>query len=325
MVAGFVILFVAVGLLGSSRRGQIALPFEAFLVLVPAAWIATFMVVIGRGMWALRAWEVTASDSRPPILYLRSFVDDTKTLPGLGLFLLLLLFNPMWLLMRRQPSLEEALARAFASLGPFIAIGRPGEVAPPPGAARFYVSHHDWQQRVTEVLIGCRSVVMVLGKIKGNDGLAWEVDQVFRTAAPEKIVLLVPPLDESEVRLRWEGYRARIPGRLPPYQGSELLVTFTPSWEPLVRRVKVGWLGGGRRPNAYAKVLKSLLDISELVRALEDPRPHLRWKAARELAGLGSLAHAAVPRLKVLLEDPDSLVRSTAAQALEAIQGERPT
>jgi hypothetical protein len=86
---------------------------------------------------------------------------------------------------------------------------------------RFYVGNDEWRQRVTELLIGCQAVVMFLGRMNGNDGLAWEVDQVFRTAAAEKIVLVVLPLDREEVLTRWERYRERTRGLLPAYQGGE--------------------------------------------------------------------------------------------------------
>jgi hypothetical protein len=100
---------------------------------------------------------------------------------------------------------------------------------------------------------------MVLGEIKGDDGLAWEADQLFRMAAPEKLVLVVPPVKEEEVRERWENYRQRSRGRLPPYLGGEILVTFSPSWNHHVKRVMLTLWSLRRDRSAYESALKAVL------------------------------------------------------------------
>src|SRR5262249_6370497 len=111
----------------------------------------------------------------------------------------------------------------------------------------------------------CCRVILFLGDIKGTDGLAWEVDRVFSLSDPEKIILVVPPLPEEAVRARWGKYRAQSRGRLPEYTGREALVTFSPQWEPVVRRLKSRWAREGRDYQAYQELLHSLISSQGLL------------------------------------------------------------
>src|SRR6266446_4260896 len=106
-------------------------------------------------------------------------------------------------------SFEELLAEAFSVAGPVIAIGRPGEVLPPLGAHRTWVRHDAWQERVTEYLRECGLVVMVMGLIRGEEGLAWELRQVLDRVPPEKIIFVMPPVIEDEAQQRWQSFVAR--------------------------------------------------------------------------------------------------------------------
>jgi hypothetical protein len=63
--------------------------------------------------------------------------------------------------------------------------------------------------------------------------------------------------------------------------------------------------------------------VEGLIGLLGHERVELRWDAAKRLGRLGSVAAAAVPKLKALLNDRDGLVRKTASEALALI--ERPT
>ena len=157
-----------------------------------------------------------------------------------------------------ESSLEQTAASVLSSLGPVIAIGRPGESLPPPGAARLWLSNEEWRSRVSELLSRCVRVVMILGDIKGEDGLAWEVDAIFRLTEPAKVILIVPPVPENAVRTRWEKYRARSYGRLPPYQGRETIVAFGPNWEPYMPRGQ-WWLADRRDKEDYASLLRDVI------------------------------------------------------------------
>ncbi|MGZ3146484.1 hypothetical protein ACVDFE_31730 [Lentzea chajnantorensis] len=125
---------------------------------------------------AADGWSALSADSRPPVLYLRSFaVDDVLARTGdtaLDYF-------------RTE---EERLARAFAPVGPLVAIGRPGEVLPPAGAPRVHVGD-EWRQTVRELLDRARLVLVGAGR---GAGLRWELEQVVATADPRRVVVLLP-------------------------------------------------------------------------------------------------------------------------------------
>jgi hypothetical protein len=85
--------------------------------------------------------DVLERDKRPPILYLRSFEDDTSL----------------------YPDHERDLVAALAPFGPVIAIGRPGEFLQTLGAARAYCGD-DWKEQVRHWIDTCALVVIRIGE-----------------------------------------------------------------------------------------------------------------------------------------------------------------
>jgi hypothetical protein len=138
---------------------------------------------------------------------LRSFLDDT-------------LFDPSprsgQLLRARY---EEQLGRALRSLGPVIAVGKPGESLPQTGAARLYVENPEWQSAIDFFLRHAAAVVIIVGR---SPGVWWEIEYVLRHVPRPQILFLFPyvesePLRESLLRsfyllLRWRTFTRR---RLP--------------------------------------------------------------------------------------------------------------
>ena len=59
--------------------------------------------------------------------------------------------------------------------------------------------------------------------------------------------------------------------------------------------------------------------VPTLLRALDDPHPHVRAEACRSLEDLR--AHDALPHLATRLDDLDEEVRLTAAEAILGIEG----
>lgn len=236
-----------------------------------------FLNRYGRRLAARGAEEVEQDDSRTPVILLRSFADDKlgscfdSRLPAC---------IPNFTgsaLSREQVSFEQVVVEEFAKSGPVVAIGRPGETLPPLGAARTWVAHAEWQARVAHYLQRCRFVVMIVGTIKGEDGLAWELRQVLDRVPPEKIIFVVPPVEESEVWSRWTAFHERSSGRLPRYEGGELAAGFDADWKCKV--VRVGGEGEYRHGlvTKYREELQSLIQRRQLdylpVEIPEAPRP----------------------------------------------------
>jgi hypothetical protein len=189
-------------------------------------WVnAILFLVVGRvgtaiGNVAIRSWhkggqhlapdwlDVQKSDTRAPVLYLRSFRADeltSHTVPGRTF--------------AAYRTDEQQITRAFRTFGPVLAIGQPGEPLPMVGAARSYVSGDEWQQVVLEMIKKASLIVIAAGE---GAGLMWEIEQVVAWVAPEKIVVFIPFGKE-----RYDSFRSAA----EPYFGRAL-----PAWVPEKRR-----------------------------------------------------------------------------------------
>jgi hypothetical protein len=81
---------------------------------------------------------------------------------------------------------------------------------------------------------------------------------------------------------------------------------------------KIRLPGGG--PEARPAVSPG--QLTELIGKLKDPRPHIRWDAARRLGQMGAAAKAALPHLAELADDRDGGVRRVVLEAMHAIEPE---
>lgn len=188
----------------------------------PAAGFAALLAVIGAGTGLWRygarhlqpgAEDLLASDGRPPILYLRSFASENTV-----------------------GDEELAIAHAFEDVGPFVAIGQPGEKLPKLGAARMYLTDDSWQGRVRELMARARFVIVVAGD---TPGLGWELSQCAQIDDPRKLIILIPNDKSGYDRFREiaKGSGLRLPD-FPPrehrkYATSRLaaLLIYDPGWK----------------------------------------------------------------------------------------------
>lgn len=114
-------------------------------------------------------------DSKPDVLYLRSFQAD-----------------------RRQRGItneEDQLADVLRPFGDLIAIGRPGERLPIPGAARLYVSGDEWQATVLDRM---RIAPLVVIRAGSGHGLFWEMGQAITTLDPERVLILILDISATD-------------------------------------------------------------------------------------------------------------------------------
>lgn len=193
----------------------------------------------------LGATDAVAADTRPPVVYLRSFQDDVRTPVGglLGASLKMASwFFPI--------SFEQELAAIMNRVGPFVAVGRPGERLPELGANRFYFADDEWRARVSELVAGARLTVILCGP---TPNLWWEIDHVFASAPPRRVVVIIPERG-ARTRLVEQQLEERLghPGSLridaPPRPrlgwlfGSEHLlgkaVCFSDDWIPTVYPIR---------------------------------------------------------------------------------------
>ncbi|MDQ8704718.1 transferase [Streptomyces sp. LHD-70] len=168
------------------------------------------------------AAQALLQDGRRPVLYLRSFDDDTTTAQA----------DDSWFGVNIH-SREEQLAGALGTVGPVIAVGRPGEPLPKLGAARFYLPQDDWQPTVLRLMTLSRLIVLRLGS---GDSLWWEIGQARATQPAHKLVLLAPN--------GLSGMAERLDQHLSPPSGlnasavgtawAPAVVAFGPDWTPSV-------------------------------------------------------------------------------------------
>ncbi|MFC8350089.1 hypothetical protein [Streptomyces sp. NPDC057280] len=145
------------------------------------------------------------SDQRPTgdcdyVLYLRSFLVDnalSRPDPAGGAHFLTSLVSSFGY---RDPSLldgtwEGRLAQLLRRFGSVVAVGRPGEPLPLPGARRFYLppEGEEWQQDVGRAIGRARvaAVVAAVGAGPANSrGTLWEYSESVRQLPPSRVLLI---------------------------------------------------------------------------------------------------------------------------------------
>lgn len=161
-------------------------------------------------------------DERAPVLYLRSFQQDatddkarfSRLLMGMSI-----------------SSHEERLAEILDLVGPFVAVGRPGESLPTLGASRLYVPDASWQREVAQLMQRARCVVFRAG---ATPSLQWELQKAVRSLAPERILLWCP-----DGRKVWAAFRKWAGGSLQhplPARPTHPFVAFDAAWRPQALR-----------------------------------------------------------------------------------------
>ena len=137
--------------------------------------VGAFLYWRGRQYAAKAVTEKVISDSKPDVLYLRAFQTDPS-------FLATMNFLSGWL------TEEEQLSEVLQPFGDLVAIGKPGETLPTPGAARLYTSNAEWEKVVTDRMQTARLVVIRAGT---SGGLLWELKEVVQVVNPKKLLILI--------------------------------------------------------------------------------------------------------------------------------------
>ena len=70
--------------------------------------------------------------------------------------------------------------------GDLIAIGRPGERLPTPGAARIYTSDEEWKDVVKRQMQAAQLVVI---RADVGENVFWELTQAVKTLNPQKLLI----------------------------------------------------------------------------------------------------------------------------------------
>ena len=203
--------------------------------------VSGFLLFLSYRIGARTASELLKKKDIPPVLYLRSFTvddydegdsvsqkrkDQGATKKGVA----------WWRPKSLQKSREEhVLARIFTILGPFIAIGKPGEQLPHLGAARMYVSDSSWQSEVQQLIQRANLVVLRVGN---SEGFIWEVKKVLELRAPEQVLFYFSQsLTVVELDKLYQQFVAAthglFPKPLPVSLGNYRFLSFNTDWTPI--------------------------------------------------------------------------------------------
>ncbi|GAA1931410.1 transferase [Streptantibioticus ferralitis] len=212
----------------TAQRQGYKMTLAAQVLLLPCG-----LAALGAGILVLRytrprsaggAVQALLADGRRPVLYLRSFNDDDSAARVDDVAAV------------NIHSREEQLAGALGTLGPVIAVGRPGEPLPRLGAARFYLPLDDWQPVVLRLMELSQLIVLRLGL---GEGLWWEVEQARATQPARKLVLLAPGQLPGVAERLDEVLPA--PSRLDKVIAGDswisAVIVFDPEWTPQVHPV----------------------------------------------------------------------------------------
>jgi hypothetical protein len=222
-----------------------------------AGGVGGLLLRVGKSLAAKTADEALRDDPRPPVLLLRAFDDDRAYAEFESASQRQGHSHPRAPYTSEQFfTFEEAVADALAVVGPVVAIGRPGEILAPVGAARTWVGDDAWQEKVTDYLRHCGLVVLFMGRIGGGKGLAWELRTVLDAVPPDKVIFVMPPVGEGEAPARWESFREHSGGLLPPYEPGTLAAGFGAARTCTVARDLTGGAPPGER---YARSVLSLV------------------------------------------------------------------
>jgi Flp pilus assembly protein TadD len=261
--------------------------------------VLAVVVFVGYRLSLVPAEKSLSSDTRAPILYLRAFGDDggnsynptgmAANILGLKTAGFLSNVNPVRIIRmvinRPADTAEEQLASFLPGIGPFVAIGKPGEGVPLGGAARLYVPDDQWQAKVLELIDRSQFVVLQPAE---TSGVWWEVEQMLRRVPGTRVLLTLvnfagKPNRYTLFRWRFE----RLTGReLPRLLGGAVFCKFQDDWKPemLPSHLHTPFLwpivGCGFD---FKKTLRPFLDV---VRGMA-PRPPARASSvlARRLSG----------------------------------------
>lgn len=188
---GVFILFVMLGMTGESVARHFGMGKDSGIAMAVILWFVVVWYWSRRMRRVMRDYSnlrmqrkgerMLTEKNRPPVLYLRSFAFDrfSNDAPVL---------EKRWGLTITQFGLEELLVQLVGRYATVLAIGKPGEAEPPPGATRFYVEHAEWQKKVSSIVPLSRLVIWATGT---TDGLLWEIEHLVRHNGPRRLLLFV--------------------------------------------------------------------------------------------------------------------------------------
>jgi hypothetical protein len=231
MVVGSVSGAVVSGSPGWPILGESKLLFAILALPTILLFAGAFLSWRGRQYAAQASVESIITDAKPHLLYLRPFRSDYTT--------------------RREvfrhefaTTEEEQLADVLRPFGELVAIGRPGESLPTPGAARIYASDEEWKDVVKRQMQSTRLVVIMAAV---GENVLWELTQAIEALEPQKLLILVLEMEPKD----YESFRTKatpILGVSLPERATGRVsgfISFAADWKPSFLAFKAPYFRSG--------------------------------------------------------------------------------
>ena len=164
------------------------------------------ILLAARAIWRLgtrfnlRHRDQIILKDKPPVLLLRSFVDDVAGIPPSALVPRL-----FW----RRKRLEEAIGAVLTRAGPFVAIGKPGEKLPQMGAHRLYVADSQWQELVKSYIARSQLIILIAGT---TVWVQWELANTVAQGRVGQLLIVFPRIADKARAERWENLKPAFGG-----------------------------------------------------------------------------------------------------------------
>jgi hypothetical protein len=211
-----------------------------------------------RRLGSVEARRLMLRDSRPAVLYLRSFGDDGLKLwtATLGRPSFVERFTP-----RRFDAFEEVLARHLSFAGPVIALNAPGTGLAPLGAARETIDSADWRSTIATWMDKSALIVCVAPPEHVTQGLLWELETLSVRRQWAKTLIVVPPVRPENLERRWKTFLDAT-GKLwpstmrpPAHDPHALVLAFRDNaWTAITARRRDEWSYGAALRQARARL-----------------------------------------------------------------------
>jgi hypothetical protein len=217
-----------------------------------------FLIWRGRQYDAQATAERIITDSKAHLLYLRAFRSDPSTWRQVFWNV-----HDISKLLLGLASEEEQLAEVLQPFGELIAIGRPGESLPTPGAARIYTSDEEWKDVVKHQIQAAQLVVI---RAAAGENVFWELTQAVKILNPQKLLILLLNMKVAD----YESFRTKANSlldvplpeskRLQKYWRVSGFIGFASDWKPSFFALKAPFFRSGSFKRLFKYALKPVFE-----------------------------------------------------------------
>jgi hypothetical protein len=236
LLMGFLLMLAFKGMPQEQFHGTMYL-----LLVVPKILIGLGAALYLRGRQHASKASAAAiiADDHPGVLYLRAFATDGTASPSdAGLAML----SPA--IVGGLLTAEEQLREVMEPFGEMVAVGKPDESLPTPGAARLYVPDTEWKDVVARRMSAARIVVI---RADRSAGVLWELERATQLLEPRRLLILFLNMYPREYDAFRRETASLFKGDFPPYKEIKHhwtvsgFLSFGPDWQSTFLPLRAPW------------------------------------------------------------------------------------